>query len=192
MNSKNSLPLKNIFIVLFPILALLGWLAMIEFRAQSGTAIRVHVEGYDPRDLLTGHFLRFRIPSPKPALADKSLEENDAACLCFPAQRPDLPTGATQLLPCSLSEVGNSSACPLFLRGSYNEYSGFQSSIERYSIPERFAPVLATAPAESNILLSLTADGRGTVLGFFVGDERLEVYAERKLAELREVGKGGE
>ena len=44
-----------------PLLLLAGLTARAEWTRRVGELIRVHIAGYDPRDVLRGHFLRYRI-----------------------------------------------------------------------------------------------------------------------------------
>jgi hypothetical protein len=46
--------------VVFPMLGLLVLVARAEVLLRSGASFRVAIEGYDPRDLLRGHFLQYR------------------------------------------------------------------------------------------------------------------------------------
>jgi hypothetical protein len=46
--------------VLVPMLGLLVLVARAEVLLRSGASFRVAIEGYDPRDLLRGHFLQYR------------------------------------------------------------------------------------------------------------------------------------
>lgn len=49
---------------LIPALALLGWVGLNETRLRSGEEFVLPITGYDPRDLLSGHYLRFQILYP--------------------------------------------------------------------------------------------------------------------------------
>jgi GDYXXLXY protein len=46
--------------VVVPMLGLLVLVARAEVRLRSGASFRVAIEGYDPRDLLRGHYLQYR------------------------------------------------------------------------------------------------------------------------------------
>jgi len=56
--------LKNKFLLillLIPVLCLFVWNCLLWYDKDSGTEITVTISGYDPRDLLSGHYIRYRI-----------------------------------------------------------------------------------------------------------------------------------
>lgn len=55
---KNKLLL---FILLIPVICLFVWNCFLWHDKDSGTEITVRIMGYDPRDLLSGHYIRYRI-----------------------------------------------------------------------------------------------------------------------------------
>jgi GDYXXLXY protein len=64
--------------LLLPIVAFAGLTARAELLRASGPVFRVAIAGYDPRDLLQGHSLRYRIQWPADGACD-----SDACCLCL-------------------------------------------------------------------------------------------------------------
>lgn len=44
-----------------PLLCLLSWTVWLYFQQATGIEIRVAVTGYDPRDLLSGHYIQYTI-----------------------------------------------------------------------------------------------------------------------------------
>lgn len=50
----------KIFSLLFPIVVLLGFVGLHTVNQKTGTSWVVDIEGYDPRDLLRGHYLTYR------------------------------------------------------------------------------------------------------------------------------------
>ena len=55
---KNKLLL---FILLVPVICLFVWNCFLWYDKDTGTEITVRISGYDPRDLLSGHYIRYRI-----------------------------------------------------------------------------------------------------------------------------------
>ena len=49
------------FILLLPVICLFVWNCFLWYTKDSGVEIKVPVMGYDPRDLLSGHYIRYRI-----------------------------------------------------------------------------------------------------------------------------------
>lgn len=58
-----------LFILLIPVICLFAWNCFLWYDKDSGTEIRVSITGYDPRDLLSGHYIRYRIDWDKTDLA---------------------------------------------------------------------------------------------------------------------------
>ncbi len=51
----------SILLMAIPSLVLLGWLGMLYFPYISAPKVTIAVSGYDPRDLLSGHYLNLRL-----------------------------------------------------------------------------------------------------------------------------------
>ena len=64
--------------LLLPIVAFAGLTARAELLRAAGPVFRVAITGYDPRDLLQGHYLRYRIQWPEDGACDDA-----ACCLCL-------------------------------------------------------------------------------------------------------------
>jgi len=75
--------LKNkllLFILLIPVICLFVWNCVLWYDKDSGTEIVVRITGYDPRDLLSGHYISYRIDWKKTDLhqfEDKSFTKDD-------------------------------------------------------------------------------------------------------------------
>lgn len=48
-------------LVFLPVLILLVWVATIEVQRAQGREVVVRLQGYDPRDLLSGHYISYRL-----------------------------------------------------------------------------------------------------------------------------------
>lgn len=55
---KNKLLLS---VLLVPVICLFIWNCFLWYDKESGTEITVRISGYDPRDLLSGHYIRYTI-----------------------------------------------------------------------------------------------------------------------------------
>jgi uncharacterized membrane-anchored protein len=64
--------------LLLPIVAFAGLTVRAELSRASGPVFRVAITGYDPRDLLQGHYLRYRIQWPADGTCDAV-----TCCLCL-------------------------------------------------------------------------------------------------------------
>lgn len=76
--------------VLLPVLAIVGLIARANNVLQSGTEWRVPITGYDPRDLLRGHYLVYRLGW---QVQTESCQ-GDGCCYCLwnPNPNPSPPT----------------------------------------------------------------------------------------------------
>lgn len=45
----------------FPIIILLCWTAALQYRASHSPLVRIAAQGYDPRDLFSGHYLQMSL-----------------------------------------------------------------------------------------------------------------------------------
>jgi uncharacterized membrane-anchored protein len=168
--------LRALIAISIPILALLAWTLTLETRVRSGKEIEVRVEGYDPRDLLAGHYIRFRLAlgTSTPCTSGTG----GPACVCFePSSEgsvyaPIISGSCEELL----------SRCSAALRGQCFG-SRFEAGIERYYIPERLAPVLQTIPEASTAVIALDEAGKATIKALLVAGEPVEEFAERLLRE---------
>lgn len=50
-----------LFILLIPVICLFVWNCYLWYNKDSGAEITVAITGYDPRDLLSGHYIRYQI-----------------------------------------------------------------------------------------------------------------------------------
>lgn len=48
-------------LVFLPVLILLLWVATIEIQIHQGQEVVVRIKGYDPRDLLAGHYILYQL-----------------------------------------------------------------------------------------------------------------------------------
>lgn len=58
-----------IFILIIPVICLFIWNCFLWYDKDSGDEIKVAIRGYDPRDLLSGHYIRYTIDWDKTNLA---------------------------------------------------------------------------------------------------------------------------
>ncbi|WP_372518796.1 GDYXXLXY domain-containing protein [Candidatus Ruminimicrobiellum ovillum] len=69
-----------LFMLLIPVICLFVWNCFLWYDKDSGTEITVRISGYDPRDLLSGHYIRYTIDWDKTDLQqfeDKSFTKDD-------------------------------------------------------------------------------------------------------------------
>ena len=108
-----------------PILILLGFVIYHQNIANVGKEAILPISGYDPRDLLSGHYLIYHIDYDIPDICRTSEKQVGYVCLS--------PKGFFFRQPHN---------CQILIRGTCNYYR-FTAGIERYYIPEDKADYLS-------------------------------------------------
>lgn len=134
--------------LLFPIVVLIAFTAYKKSILTYGREITLPISGYDPRNLLSGHYLRYRI-------------EYGVANICFrtPDYRPSYVCLDNKTF--SLAEPRG---CKLFIRGRC-ENGQFYAGIETYYIPENKAIELDEQVRfkRASIVISVATNGSAQV-----------------------------
>lgn len=100
--------------------------------AQRGTVWEIPVDGYDPRDLLRGHYVQFRYRWPGSTSEPGGFLDYTASSLCLTGNAPT---------PASVEEIGAArGACPIghFVSGSARSAQGFDRG--RLYVPQTRGP----------------------------------------------------
>jgi len=169
--------------LIIPILALVGWVASLSSAKSSGELIRLAVVGYDPRDLLAGHYLNFQVSIAPVEPCGTTPQINPLeTCVCFSKKAS---TGN------SIPEIAESywggdcasrpADCQIFMRGSCSG-SRFESGLNRFYFPEQFAGVLKVVPPQSSVTVSMDRKGAAQLHEFYVAHKTLDQYAREVLA----------
>lgn len=134
-----------------PILALIAVAGMKAQQRASGIEVVLPIEGFDPRDLLSGHYLTYRVDYGIPTSCGEMYETQADLCLeptraVYPHnQRPD--------------------DCRLFLRGYCDTNTGFSvENLNRFYIPEEHAAVLDSKVRDKQGSLVLAVDAQGNAV----------------------------
>ncbi|WP_028490002.1 GDYXXLXY domain-containing protein [Thiothrix lacustris] len=128
-----------------PILALAGSAYLKSVQRNSGEAVTLPISGFDPRDLLSGHYLIYRVDYGVEVTCDK---QQGPASVCLKPKRGFYPTGE---LPTD---------CTLFIHGQCND-GAFSAGIERFYIPDAYAQVLEDKVRDRQGELVLAVDDQG-------------------------------
>ena len=132
----------------FPVLVLAGLVLFRTAALRTGHEVTLPISGYDPRDLLSGHYLTYRVDYGLDSLCSGSgLSEPAFVCL---------ETRAVSKTP--------PADCPLFIQGTCKG-SVFEAGIERYYIPEDQAARLEglVRSKVASIRVSVGTNGRAQV-----------------------------
>lgn len=114
-------------LLMLPTLVLGGLALQKESDRYDGQYWRLKITGYDPRDLLYGHYLRFRFDWD--AMPQEGRCETEASCCLRLTPRSDAPWPRITQQDCSLAVAGDESLVPksVFVR---------KTATEKYFIPE--------------------------------------------------------
>lgn len=166
-----------LFSIALPIAVLGAWLLRLTWAEHSGTQVRLAVTGFDPRDLLAGHYLNYTVDygpagdCPREGAVDAATP----ICVCLVENAGTQLHEANWTGPCDVRP----NECPVFVEGKCR-YGRFTADIERFYFPETLQSELAIVPEKSAITVALGSDGRGVVTGFTVDGVDLVDYAKSR------------
>lgn len=134
--------------LLFPIVVLAILIGYRQFVWSFGKEIVLPISGYDPRDLLSGHYLRYQVEyGINNICSGVSLTQKGYVCL-----DPKFFSYEVQ------------TECKRFIQGVCN-HGRFEAGFERFYVPENKALSLEKIIRErkASVVLSVTSDGQAQV-----------------------------
>ena len=141
--------------LVLPLIVLALGIVRAERHLADGKRWMFEVNGYDPRDLLRGHYINYRLvleQSPADERCDD--DHGERCCLCLTSQPAGMPTKA-QRTTCESAET----RCDGVLKTRY------LSELQRYYIPEERAAELTArfqdAAREHRAQLVVAIDAQG-------------------------------
>lgn len=136
--------------LLVPIVALGVLTGYKHYRVTIGTEVILPIEGYDPRDLLSGHYLTYRV-------------NYGAKNICEQSKSNQYTVGYVCLQPKHFTYFKPKS-CQIMIKGTCNG-TRFKAGIERFYIPEDQAVKLDkdVRSKKGSIVLSVTPDGHAQI-----------------------------
>jgi hypothetical protein len=170
MKNQRIIHLAVIFV---PLLAIAGWIGSYMMHVANSATYELAIRGFDPRDLLSGHYLRYQVDYGMPITCEK-VQTNWCVCL-KPGEDNDVASGIWQG-DCS------DARCDTPLKGTCR-YGRFTAGIEQFFFSEQYTRELAVVPPESSIIVSVSRSGKGVVKEMLVGGEPLAKWLESKAAQ---------
>jgi hypothetical protein len=174
---------KTLAILLLPVLVLGAWTLRLYWQGTSGVTVELPVEGFDPRDPISGHYVTYRLAmglhDPCRPGSGGLIDRQAERCLCFDARAQPEPSWAGS---CADKPMD----CSLYLKGTC-EWSGFMVGVERFYIPEADSAWLKVVPPKSRVRLTLTGSGKAMVKEFLPEGQKYKAWIERKKAEQKSV-----
>ena len=138
---------KLILAIVFPIVALLCLMLYKQNIINTGQIVTLSIVGFDPRDLLSGHYLQYKIDYQ----AKNSCDDNYVNQLCLKPYRRFYNSSEMQ------------ANCQLYLTGSCRR-GKFKSGLERFYIPEKYAEQLDKLVREARGELVISVNSYGTAV----------------------------
>ncbi len=143
---------KLLLIVMIPFILLCLLIMRAEYHLSIGTQWDISVRGYDPRDLLRGHYLRFRLNYDYAEETENSCA-GDNCCLCLNKTEHQAPK--VHKTDCATAKT----QCDAFI------LSELQHSLNRFYIPETKArlaeKLLQDARQHDTAYLRLSINSKG-------------------------------
>lgn len=153
----------------FPVVCLAGLTAYKQVRVMAGTTIVIPIAGFDPRDLLSGHYLTYRLDMGEggASICDPGWEAQgerpDAVSVCVAAQDGRM-LFARRIQLHELAPSGSLPGCAVVLRGRC-ERGRFAAGIERFYVPEERAAALdrAVRSGKGAVVVAIDRTGAAAV-----------------------------
>ena len=142
---------KIFALLMVPVVVWSAWTAFLAYERETGTVVVLKIKGYDPRDLIAGHYLRFEVDYGKDGLPECGGDgknrpaRKETAYLCLETKQitPEKPEN-----------------CRVFIKGVC-AWGRFRDGLNRYYIPENRAKELDAAVRKGGygIEVSVRPDG---------------------------------
>lgn len=155
IKTKSSL----IVALIFPIFFLAALTIYKHINLSKGSEVILPISGYDPRDLLSGHYLVYRINYGVETLCP-SPTQRITGYVCFE------PKKFTYSIP---------ENCSKYIRGTCT-YGRFEAGVEKFFVPEEKAIILERLIRSNfaSIVLSISTDGSAQVKNLLINGKSWE------------------
>ncbi len=157
MNKRNK-----IIALLIPILIILGGIGKSEYQLATGEMWRFKISGYDPRDLLRGHYVTYQVEFDWQK--DKGVcSDTKDCCLCLSRKKDSLGSTKVSKMSCSMAI----DRCDGLMREEYIK------ELRKYFIPEDQGKALEKVirEKEAEILVAISDKGYPAVRDLLVNGE---------------------
>lgn len=168
----------KLFKILLPIALLIpvaffgSEIVYLEFIKNSGKELILPVSGYDPRDLLSGHYLRYNIEYQTYSLCTSAIDNQEsftkfdksqAHCVCYSHPGKIEEGDGTFVENCDADTLKDRKVCKLYLRGTC-QYGRFKIGNERFYVNETKALDYEKRLRDESVHIRLKVDGEGKAL----------------------------
>ncbi len=170
MSNEASRKWLVVVAVTLPLLVLVLGIVRSEQHLASAQRWHFSITGYDPRDLLRGHYLQYRLQlDEEPALETCDDDYGDRCCLCLEATEKGKPP-VVRRATCTLA----AERCDGRLQTRY------LTELTRYYIPEARARELelalqdAARANDAKLVVAITQSGKPQIDALLVAGQRIE------------------
>jgi len=111
------------------------WLLSLVIALTQSQEVTLAVTGYDPRDLLSGNHLRYRVDY---GVGIPFFLNGDSICVCL----PQTSEGTVKVSWIGECKRRDHVPCPMYIKG-VGSHRDIDTRIERYFIPEEYSDVLS-------------------------------------------------
>lgn len=152
--------LRLVAALLFPIVVLAANTWMYQQQRKASETFKFPIEGFDPRDLLSGHYLFYNVNYGIPSV-NGCPTSDIAAVLCLRPEKRVYPA----------DERPNN--CEVYLQGECDASTAFTAGLERFYIPQEYATKLEAAIAEKKgeIEVSIDKHGNAAILDLLINGQ---------------------
>jgi len=149
MAERPAAPRSLLVAAALPIVALGLMVARAEITTRTGRPYRISIDGYDPRDMVRGHYLRYRLRF----LSSQDLDHCTAATCCYCLRGPAESEPAVTKVACN-----ETASCD----ASFPE--GQLDHMEQFFIPEDRGYALGQAVRQHSAQLRVRVSAGGGVV----------------------------
>ncbi|EMJ53008.1 GDYXXLXY protein [Leptospira interrogans serovar Valbuzzi str. Duyster] len=156
--------------LVFPILFFVSEIVTLEFTKTRGKELILPIKGYDPRDLLSGHYLQYNIgfkTSEGDAVCKRQKNEvlnqsnsDGKSCICYPHLGMIYENEGLFVEDCDEGTLKDKSLCKVYLRGTC-KYGRFEIANERFYVNEAKALEYEKRLRKEKVHIRLKVDSKG-------------------------------
>lgn len=134
--AENVKPLGLLFLAI-PFMAMIFMIATNHYKENAYQEYRIAIDGYDPRDLLKGHYLIFRYKWPEPAfdMYRDTRYFSGSACVCFSGDNSNLTVRFDECIPMGPQKLICEGAIKVSKQQGEDRFQPVEE-LRRYYIPE--------------------------------------------------------
>lgn len=163
---KTKFNLKLLITIIIPILFVVALIFKFEYYLHYGKKWELSISGYDPRDLLMGRYLRFKVNWNWKDKKNLKILPNYNCCVLLEKNNNTNKNPIVSLVPCDKFKDKDIIRTAVSENYFYRQPLDLNIGIERYYIPEKYGKklenLLRAKPA--SIIISVASGGKTVVI----------------------------